>query len=338
LTFGYDDLLRLSPAVPSQPLLLPALYVYGRLTTTASSRPVPVEAQRAYLKTLVRQLHLFAALDELLERAASHAIAVIPLKGAVLAPQLYSDPAARPMADLDLLVSPRDMDAMASALRGLGYSETTAHRPRWRPSYHHHAIFCRASGGGPAVVMEIHYRLVHELGAKIDTEGLVARAHPATLRGRPVLALRTEDHLYFVLLHAATHAFLDNPLWVLDSRLLVEELGLGLDYARDTTTQLACSYGTEVAIATAWRLYETSWGGSSKLTAPSGKWTPRRERLLRWLGCPEDPIEVVPAQHADGWRHRLRSRAVRLGLTDSAATAAATVTAKIGLRARELRE
>lgn len=58
---------------------------------------------------------------ELLEALAARGIEALLLKGAVLAASYYPDPLLRPLADLDLLVRPRDLQASIEATRQLGY-------------------------------------------------------------------------------------------------------------------------------------------------------------------------------------------------------------------------
>ncbi len=70
-----------------------------------------------------RHLRIVALLDCLDDRARREGIALMPLKGAALcAAGLYA-PGERPMADLDLLVSHRDLDATAQLLTALGYRD-----------------------------------------------------------------------------------------------------------------------------------------------------------------------------------------------------------------------
>ena len=68
-------------------------------------------------KALLHELAL------VLRVAASRGVAVMPLKGALLAPCYYPTPTLRPLSDLDLLVLPDDFETLAGILRELGYRE-----------------------------------------------------------------------------------------------------------------------------------------------------------------------------------------------------------------------
>ncbi len=74
---------------------------------------------------------MIADLAAILRAAADIGVAVLPLKGIVLATQFYREPGLRPMADIDLLVRAEQAERMGAALGrvGLGLVEET---PRHR--------------------------------------------------------------------------------------------------------------------------------------------------------------------------------------------------------------
>jgi hypothetical protein len=91
-----------------------------RVVAEASPDLVPPDVAsrlRNFCHDSARQnLVLTSQLLALLDAFAAHGIAVVPLKGPVMAESLYPDPALRPSSDLDLLVRSRDV---AGALRVL---------------------------------------------------------------------------------------------------------------------------------------------------------------------------------------------------------------------------
>jgi hypothetical protein len=86
---------------------------------------VPPEARRRLSDGLTasraRHLLMTRALATILRHFATSDLAVIVLKGPVLAETVYPDPALRPFSDLDLLVRPEDRRRADLALRALGY-------------------------------------------------------------------------------------------------------------------------------------------------------------------------------------------------------------------------
>jgi Uncharacterised nucleotidyltransferase len=92
--------------------------------------PVAAAVQPATLDWLAGQAdqnarrigRMHQELAAILAAAATAGIEVMPLKGAILTTLPGTDPARRPMADLDLLVHPGDREPLAAVLTGLGYA------------------------------------------------------------------------------------------------------------------------------------------------------------------------------------------------------------------------
>jgi len=156
------------------------------------------------------------ALDRLLEATRAGGIELVTLKGAALARTHYGDPGARPMVDVDVLCDPAQVDGALEAARSAGFE--VVHGPSFRRDREAtHDVKLR---DGP-VVIELHHRLWHELRIARDVEPLLARARAIDYGPTTVWAPDDADHLYVVLVHAATHGFLGNPLWMTDAALLL---------------------------------------------------------------------------------------------------------------------
>lgn len=74
-----------------------------------------------YLQNQKRIYRIQEILQTLLSNANDQNIHIMPLKGSILINKYYSDPAIRPMADIDLLVSPEDYDRLALLLESMEY-------------------------------------------------------------------------------------------------------------------------------------------------------------------------------------------------------------------------
>lgn len=98
-----------------------------------------------YRCSALRADSLQAELGVILSACQQASLAVMPLKGSLLARREYPDPALRPMADLDLLVRPADRSRLAEILTALGYS---LQPPGNRFPHHDHF----ANPGGERVV------------------------------------------------------------------------------------------------------------------------------------------------------------------------------------------
>jgi hypothetical protein len=140
---------------------------------------------------------------------------VVAFKGAALAYAVYSDPACRPMGDIDLWLQAGQLEIAAAALEHLGYQ---AQLKPTRPL----ALMIRArnelplygtrSGSG---LVELHWGVFPgewlQRTTRIDDADLWARAVPATLADQPALILSPEDNLLQVAVHLAINHNMSAP-------------------------------------------------------------------------------------------------------------------------------
>jgi hypothetical protein len=169
------------------------------------------------VKTYFRVIHdmnaernavILGGLAAAVARLQEIGIEPILLKGAAsLASGLYADPAERILTDIDLLISSRQIQAAAAALRGMGYTDYTdpPSTPRWvRPptSHHPHHIPALIHPGGIFSV-EIHMSLViDEFERLLPTAGVFAHAVAIQWNGRSVFVLHPTDRLVHNIVHA----------------------------------------------------------------------------------------------------------------------------------------
>lgn len=149
-------------------------------------------------------------LKNLLRVFHQHAIAVVPLKGPLLAERLYGSTSLRGYRDLDLLVRAADIGAAESLLAGCGF---VAGEP---DDYH-----CAWARHG--AVVELHYDVENPLAFDFDVAGALRRADCASFQDEPCKQLAPEDELLYLCLHAARHRYEHLGL-VLDLRLAFERL------------------------------------------------------------------------------------------------------------------
>jgi hypothetical protein len=162
--------------------------------------------RQRYLAALAFNLARLQRLDELLAAARAAGLKLVPFKGALLARTHYGDPGARAMGDVaravelgrDLGLERYDMEPFRRA-RGATHDVKLADR---------------------GVTIELHHRLWHELRIDNDVEPLIARATEVPFGAATAWAPDEADHLYVVCVHAATHGFTGNALWMTDAALL----------------------------------------------------------------------------------------------------------------------
>jgi hypothetical protein len=267
---------------------------YAALAGQGALGDLPAETAAAwraeYLTTLAANLPRLFALQELLGAARTRGLRLVPIKGGILAMTHYPDPGARPMQDLDVVCLPEELDAAVDLCAGLGYVVLPHEGFRLREGATHDVRVER----GP-VVVELHFRLWHEVRLGSEVRGLIERATEASLPSGRVLAPAAADHLHFVLVHAALHAFCGNPVWLFDAALLAERAGPGVwgevhARARELRTALPLAYACDQL--------ELVLPGLAK-PPPSVRAALRRALLRRagpWLWRGEPELGLLPSR------------------------------------------
>ncbi len=158
--------------------------------------------EREYLNSAMTNMVLFKEFSQVFNVFHEDGLPFIALKGAHLAEVIYTDPALRIMGDLDILVKEKDLSRASALLLRMGYSppvETCVN-----PADHHLPPFGK-SGKAP---VEVHWG-IHRVcvPARVDIDGLWARALPAKLGSGEALVLCVEDLLLHLALHAAQHNY-----------------------------------------------------------------------------------------------------------------------------------
>ena len=169
-----------------------------------------------------RNLKFTAELFRILDALDAHRIAAIPYKGPVLAESVYGDLALRSFSDLDILISPSDVQRAKAIVEELGYAPNLSLTGAEERLYL--ATGYEYSFDGPAGpnLLEIQWGIVPRFYAiDFDCGQLFARAVSANAGGRAVRALRPEDLLLTLCVHAAKHAWI-RLCWLRDIAGLVE--------------------------------------------------------------------------------------------------------------------
>jgi hypothetical protein len=183
----------------------------------AATRPlVRQRTERALL--LVRQLRTIVALLE------SHGVAVLPVKGPVLAASAYGDAAMRGASgDLDLVVSPSTFDRAVAIFAGAGYrrvEELTEEHDHGDLSMEAHLFPLSASAG---TMVELHAQLRGSLQTPVmDVAAAMERSKPRPLLGAEFRMMATEDLFLYLALHAAQHLW-SRMIWTADIAAMLRQ-------------------------------------------------------------------------------------------------------------------
>jgi hypothetical protein len=218
----WDDIVVTAIALGLGPLL------HWRLTQIGLNLPPLALAKLAVTRQAhaKRNAEIGRQLAEILAACASHQLEVLVLKGALLAPTVYAEPALRPMNDIDLLFRPETLGQVGAVLENLGY--TGKHKnPEQGPGVTKHLSTYRRLGneaptpnpylsaGGDRMV-EPHGSLEESwFGLKVDiTRGVWERAVPISLYQQPAYRLSATDMLLHLTVHAVFHVIMGSSVFV----------------------------------------------------------------------------------------------------------------------------
>lgn len=162
---------------------------------------------------------------EVIEAFCRRSIPVILFKGISYADVLYTDPAERPMSDIDLLVPVPWHTAAAQELRRLGYWKTGSNRQASR--FHHAVCFKRKDAA-----IDLHRSVMQPFRSRIDVDSLWDRAVPvarsASASGMRALSnvfrLTPFDEAILHLAHIARHELRVPCINYIDAERLLEQI------------------------------------------------------------------------------------------------------------------
>ncbi|MEI6211347.1 MAG: nucleotidyltransferase family protein [bacterium] len=184
----------------------------------------------AHLRSAMRNTRVYHYFGQILAELTRAEIPVVLLKGVGLARFVYPNIAARPMADIDILVAASHLERAVQAVRLLGYQ---LNHPR-----------------APGQPVRHHVHLEHEQAPPLEINGssefidstlpvsdaalaaIWARTRPVVMNGLPARLLSPEDELPYLCLHAAiTHRFVMDLRPFVDIAALVARYPEGIDWA-----------------------------------------------------------------------------------------------------------
>ncbi|HEY4689550.1 MAG TPA: nucleotidyltransferase family protein [Anaerolineae bacterium] len=173
-----------------------------------------------------RNAAIFRQLGDVLSTCAERGLRPIALKGVHLAALVYSDPALRPMNDIDLLFTPDELPAAEAMLEALGYSGKHKSPDVGVGVIKHTSTFRRSAAQSATPnpylspesdrTIEPHASLEESwFGLKVDiTPGVRERAIEAGLGGHACRVLAREDLLLHVCVHFCFHLIMGAPSMV----------------------------------------------------------------------------------------------------------------------------
>lgn len=162
-------------------------------------------------------MKLMAELIRIARRFDREGIQMISLKGPALGLALYGDLSLRTSRDLDLLVSPEEVDAAEQILISMGYAghcQTAGFTPRQRRyllERGHHFNYVNGDG----VEVELHWQYADD--HSVDFAALWAGRMSVTAFEERLNLLENEENFLYLLHHGTRHGWM-RLRWILDIR------------------------------------------------------------------------------------------------------------------------
>lgn len=184
--------------------LYPVIYINLKSIDSSMVPEIVMEALRVhYHRNVFKMLHLSSEMEKINNALIQQNIQSIFLKGPVLAIKLYGDISLRTSKDLDILVSPKDVEQVEQILLKLGYkTDFEKVLNSWKRKNHHISY----SHSANATQVELHWRMGSELtGAPF--EELWNRRVTEVVSISPINYLGDEDLFIYLISHGAGHGW-----------------------------------------------------------------------------------------------------------------------------------
>ena len=201
--------------------------VYGNLTRAGHDDPDLPRLKGVYRHTWARNNFLLGELSRSVADLRHNGVGAIALKGVALLLLYYPDVATRPMADVDILVRPRDI---GTALEVLGAARAVTDQlgdgrlPRFL-----HGVEVQTESG---MKIDVHWRLTDYDSGDRSLDEIWRRAIPVRIGDAPALALGPEQLLLHVCSHGMTAVPTRTLRWIADCVMVINGTPRPVDWTR----------------------------------------------------------------------------------------------------------
>jgi hypothetical protein len=293
--------------------VVPLLYRHlssGSLDAAHVADDAVAASRRLAEKIARRSLFLTGELVTLLREFERQEIRVVPLKGPILAEQLYGSVALRRFNDLDLLVALEDLERATALIISRGYVLGDARASDAQPAMRrdrsqHRQLFAAAN----THCVELHYYLLSPVGGRRVTMAMIESGlELGAIHGVPVGRLRGEELLVYLCVHGNSHAWA--RLEWLGSVAELLRSGRVVDW--DRVSALALRFSAQRALRASLYLARDLFDApipSAVLRGDRAAQTVARSVAMRFLSDPgrqASPVEslVYQARTDDGFARR----------------------------------
>jgi hypothetical protein len=228
--------------------MAPMVYWMSANSGALASAPQAIAAlfMSSYTRSLVNLRRIELQLEEMLRAFAEQKLDMLILKGPPLVRRLYSDPALRPIGDLDLLARPGDLQRVCRTLMSLGYRVLPGYgSPRAFHALQGYTLIYRR---GEEPLVELHWRPVSLASYQRSflPDALWRRSLFTKIGGGHAHLLNPEDELRYLCVHYAAEHRGKRLIWLIDIARLLQSLPETWEWERFTTTTIALGVATPI--------------------------------------------------------------------------------------------
>jgi len=167
--------------------------------------------EKAIQTVNIRSLVQLSSLSQIILSFSQEGIKAIPLKGPVLAHQLYGDVNQRYSRDLDLLVDAEEIYRAIDIARDLGYEPAVPNRTLSEKEWTHYFRYQYDVGlynSEQGIFLELHTRLLYPDMFTIEEEQLLTtHLRNTSFGGLDLKTMDPESTLLYLVIHGAHHLY-----------------------------------------------------------------------------------------------------------------------------------
>ncbi len=208
----WDRLLALASRHGVMPLLYRSL---GKIDRKVVPQEWLARLRAIYMQNAAKNIKMTMELLRILDALKEAGIKAVPLKGPVLAQQLYGDVALRQFSDLDILVAPEDVKNAQGVIKKKGYSGDELSQSK-STALLKTVPHCDLYNKNLKIKVELHWRITANFYClPSDVALLLNRAESINIEGTEMHSVSSHDLLLMLCQHGARHSW-ESLSWICD--------------------------------------------------------------------------------------------------------------------------
>ena len=217
------------------------------------------QIHRLYVNNAKRNLSLSGLLKQVLTMLAECGIKTVPIKGPVLAEELYGDVTCRAFSDIDILVPKEDAFKAYKNLVLKGLTPELHLTGRQFQKYQKTEDHIILYAGNPSKAIELHWELSDRyLYVPFEFRHVEKNLSQGSFWGTPIFRFSKEDLLVYLCVHGSKHCWYNLESVFLVARLLSDNNVLDWKHILCLTERIHCKTKVLLGLYLAERLFDVS--------------------------------------------------------------------------------